>query len=203
MMKCFKSVETLQLNKKPFSASCSFDRVKKSKKLLFCNNITPHTPKTLQLNITFGEDVNWVNSLFAAYILNTINPSRWALSTPVVQMQMPSSYLNLDPMLNNRLWSGSQVFLLLRGAFEAFSYKAAALHLSLHSTWTAETGLPAYGYSLCFPVCNSFCCGLQGSRRFTQSHRGTRGDSEEEKFCSSFPCEENEPRKITTRNCFM
>lgn len=118
-------------------------------------------------------------------------------------LQIPSSSLSFDPVLNNRLWSASQVFLLLWGASKACSYKATVLHLSLHGTWTGKTGFPAHGYSLCFPVCNSFCCGSAGE---SEVHAVTLGDSrrlEEEKVCSSFPCEENEQRKITTRSCFI
>lgn len=54
-----------------------------------------------------------------------------------------------------------------------------------------------------FPVCNSFCCGSAGK---SEVHAVTLGDSETQrgkKSCSSFSCEENEPRKITTSNCFM
>lgn len=50
------------------------------------------------------------------------------------------------------------------------------------------------------------CVTVSRSAGMSEVHTVTVGDSErliEEKFCSSFPCEENEPRKITTRNSFM
>lgn len=113
----------------------------------------------------------------------------------------PADTLIFDPGLNNRLWPASQTWLA------GFLVTKLLYCTSLHSTCTRKTDFPAHGYLLLFPVCNSFFFFLlrfggqvRGSCCHTEGGPGRLG---EEKLCGSFPCEENEPRKITTRNRFM
>lgn len=73
---------------------------------------------------------------------------------------MPPFSYSFDLLLNNRLWSASQVFLLLWGASKAFGYKTAVLYLSLHSTRRGKSSFPACSSPLCLPVCNALCCSL-------------------------------------------
>lgn len=157
--------ESLRLCKKPFSASCSLTESKGQKSSCFPVNKLPHTP------LTHAEDVKWMNSPAAAFI-SSIPSTYW--DELCRALQTPSSSLSSDPVLNNRLWSASQVFLLLWGASEACSYKATMLQLSLHSARTGKTGFPAPGSSLCFPVCNSFCCSSAGRVGGSCSRTGGR-----------------------------
>lgn len=93
MKTCSMLVEPLQLCKKPFSAFCSFDRVRRPEKFLFSYNKVSYTPKA-QHHICWGRKMNeFPVSCF--YSLTTFNPLRWTLSTPTARRcpHLPSALI--------------------------------------------------------------------------------------------------------------
>lgn len=123
--------------------------------------------------------------------LSSSNPLTGTMSAQTV-LQMPSSALIWCLIIDcGQLVKSSSCF---EGPPRPpVTRKYCRLHFSLHNKQTGESSSPAHVSALCVAVCTA---------GVSEVHTVTLGDSErltEKQFCRSFPCEENELRKITAR----
>lgn len=104
-----------------------------------------------KLYITFAENVKRWNSFHVA-VISSVDPTH--LQEPCQPKQSCPGLPSFDLVLNNRLWSASQIFLLLWGASKASSYKATVLHF-FNNTQTGESSFPAHVSALAVAVCTA------------------------------------------------
>lgn len=185
-------------SQKAFFLPCALLTESKGQKSCCSYNKIPHTPKPLELSITYGEDVKWMNSLLDTFI-SSIPSTHWEEPCrPRQSCRCP----NLHSALIRCLIIDCGQLVKPSSCFGGPPRPPVARLLHCTSLCTAHRQgklalLPTATRSAFLFVIVS-AAAWQTSRRCSHT-----GRLEVEKFCSSFPCAENEPRKITTRNRFM
>lgn len=150
-----------------------------------------HTDHHPRKNTTYVEDVKLMSCMTDAF--NYAIPwTHW--DQPYQRQQHQPSALIWCLIIDcGQLVKSSSCLGGLQGLqFQGYCTAPLFIHRIDRGNW-----LPCPQLLVCFPVCNSFCC---GSASKSEVRAITLGDSERRKAAVHFHVKR---KKITTRNCFM